>query len=777
MAAMMTKPPASEVNQSDVFSSNITHEMFMELIEVQNATHTARSDMAFVSLWDMGGHLQFQTSHNVFLSSHGIYLLVFKLQEFLKDKQETDRLKKWIRMIGTFSAVEYNTGRTKEHYPPLILVGTFLDELKAQFSGDYKSRIDDIKSSIIKFPELSSHKHVRFCTIDNTLDPKQGYENLEKLRGQITDLAEHQDQWGRELPYKWLHLELEIMMQRENGTKILTLNDVLQINEKSAAPFDHEEEIKMALEYLHCTRSVIYFREIDCIVNDPQFLVDFFSVLITEDDFFLKQDDMILARDLEQYKTKGELTPELINGILNQRQNNDFLSHADNLLALMEKFGLIVKMQITDNTTGDVRFSKTYTVPSKLGELQDLKDITFSLKQLAVSKTMCLIFDDLVPEELFNRVFAVILRTFKISALPGTAAQDTIFLFRGFGCFEINNLCSMILSMHWERSTIAVTVFSPSQPKLPPGSGRLAREALERILQETLAMSCQQHYEYSYKMHCDFYLNPYDTPIDMYSVMYAQGGMPCKGDDCRGKHRLTVSDLLVWGITETGTVPKRHGYNNMDIFLDRRPTPKELGRLSFDVVASSLERFFIQLGLSSAEISNIREEAKTQGVETKTTKMFLRWTCHYPNLTFRYIQDAMKEADMAWDELGSSIERSQGITLDGMESTDELNRPLGVGETKGVLRNIGKNYFILFLELGLSASAIERCEVNHPDIEKRLEALLMLWINTFKEQATIIKILKAMKMCGMDWTSTARLCCNTTATSVLDTFKWLCNIL
>ncbi|XP_069107042.1 probable serine/threonine-protein kinase pats1 [Argopecten irradians] len=745
------------------FSSNITHEhteMLMELIEVQNATHTARSDMAFVSLWDMGGHLQFLTSHNVFLSSHGIYLLVFKLPEFLKDKQETDRLKKWIRMIGTFSAVEY-TGRTKEHYPPLILVGTFLDELKAQFSGDYKSRIDDIKSSIIKFPELSSHKHVRFCTIDNTLDPKQGNENLEKLRGQITNLAEHQDQWGRELPYKWLHFEMEIMIQREEGTKILTLNDVLQINKKSIAPFNDEEEIKMALEYLHCTRSVIYFREIDCIVNDPQFLVDFFSVLITEDDFFLKQDDMILARDLEQYKTKGELTPELINGILNQRQNNDFLCHADNLLALMEKFGLIVKMQITDNTTGDVRFSKTYTVPSKLAELQDLKDITYSLKQLAVSKTLCLIFNDLVPEELFNRVFAVVLRTFKISALPGTAAQDTICLFRGFGCFEINDLCSMILSMHWERSTIAVTVFSPSQPELPPGSGRHARETLEQKLQETLAMSCQQHYQYSFKMHCGFYLNPYDTPVDIYSVMYAHGGMPCKGDDCRGKHKLTGSDLLVWGIAEAaGITQQRLGFDSAETFLDRRPTPKELGRLSFVIESSLCVKLFIELGLSEAQISNIKDEARISGVQTRTTKMFLVWTCCYPNHTFRHIQLAMEKAQMTCNDLGNAIHAgSETLTLDGMESNEELVKPVDVDKITCIVNNIGKNYFNLFLELGLSASAIERCELNHPDVERRFEALLKLWIFNFQDQATVIRILKAMKMCHMDWVDTALTYC------------------
>ncbi|XP_033750107.1 uncharacterized protein LOC117334538 [Pecten maximus] len=359
------------------------------------------------------------------------------------------------------------------------------------------------------------------------------------------------------------------------------------------------------------------------------------------------------------------------------------------------------------------------------------------------------------------------MRTFKTPSLSkqstkekhkgkAVPAKEKTCLFRGFGCFEINDFYSMILSMHWERSTIAVTLFSPTQQELPPSSGCHVRERLEQILQETLKMSCQQHFQYTYKLHCNYHLNPYDTPLDPGSVIYAKEGLPCKGEECLGKHRLTKSDLLFWGITQACTTTQQLALDEGEALLDRRPTPRELGRLSYVVEAPKCALLFVELGLSMPDISNIEHEARNLGVETQITRMFLMWTCSYPNHTFRHIENAMKKVEMNWNSLDMVLEKGwESVTLDDMEAVEELNRPLAVSETTGILSNIGKKYFNLFLELGLSVTAIEHCEIDHPTAEGRLLALIKLWINTFQDRATIIRVLKAMKVCKMNWHDTA----------------------
>ncbi|XP_060084234.1 probable serine/threonine-protein kinase roco4, partial [Ylistrum balloti] len=542
----------------------VSFEQHKEARAVLTASRHADSELAFLSLWDMGGQTPFQASHNVFISSHGVYLLVFRLTDFLKDKLETVRLKKWIRMIGTFSSVELNAPKTRTCAPPIIFVGTFLDKLKEN-NADYDKQQQNIRSSISKFPELSSHQFVKFCAVDNSLGNEA--TDLKMLRDLITEVAVHQDQWERQLPTTWLKLEMDLLQAREKGTRILKMEEIIKMNKSSTAPLSDVNEIKHALEYLHCTRSVIYFREFDYVINDPQWLADFFSILIT-DDQFLPKDDLSMIKHQEQYQTKGELTQELINGLLRLEKNKAFLPHKSILLALMEKFGLIVKMLISGPETEHPQFSETFTIPSKLVELQDIDVITREItslksRSLGVSKALCFVFNDVyVPDELFHRIFAHILRTYKPTSLSTRSLQTTteidqtgsssgnVCLYRGFGCFEINDLCRMILSMQPERSTIVVTVFSPTETHLPADCGKDVRLSIEGIIRDALEMSDQQHFQHTHKLHCSFSLNPYDTPVDLYGINRSEKGVPCKGGDCHGQHLLVKTDTAFWHITE-----------------------------------------------------------------------------------------------------------------------------------------------------------------------------------------------------------------------------------
>ncbi|XP_033739226.1 uncharacterized protein LOC117326576 [Pecten maximus] len=752
---------------------------------------------AFLSLWDMGGHMSFQASHNIFISSHGVYIIVFRPTDFLKDKLETDRLKKWIRLIGTFSKREVNapkpstenmppsntstekmppsnTSTEKMQAPPLIFVGTFLDELK-KTSKDYKKQIDNIQNHISKFPELSTFDFVRFCTVDNSLDNDD--EELKTLRGFTTEAAEYQDQWEREIPTTWLKLELDLFNKREKGERILALADVIQMNKESVAPLKDEDEIRLALEYLHSTRSVIYFREFDYVINDPQWLADFFSILIT-DDQFLQHNDLLLRRDLDLYKAKGELTEKLIAGLLGVEKNKKFAPFKTVLLALMEKFGLIVKVLLPKTATENRHFSETYTIPSKIRELQNIdwiSDKVNSLKcqNLAVSKTLCFVFEEVyVPTELFHRVFAHVLKTYPTADLSTRSSEkaaeeskrsteDTDCLYMGFGCFEVNDICRMILSMHAERSTIAVTVFSPTESHLPAYSGKHVRLSIERILRETLQMSKQEHFHYSHQLHCNFHLSPYDTPVQLYGIIRSKKGVCCKGGECQGQHLLTKADTEYWDVKEDSTKTQDRESITGTTLVDkcipnRRPTPRELGRLSSLVTLSSY-RMFVSLGISEAELQTIKEKSQMLAGKTIITKMFLKWTSEYHNGTFHDIKKAMDEAELASDRMSEVIEANEGSSCQDSVPNEVWIRVPSDDEITEIVRHIGETYFNLCLELGLSPPVIEQHVHDRPNnFQEMMDALLRCWKNTFQQQATIGRLLTAMEMCDIDWYTIAQ---------------------
>ncbi|XP_033738833.1 uncharacterized protein LOC117326266 [Pecten maximus] len=733
-------------------------------------------------IWEDIG--SFQASHNVFLSAHGVYLLVFRLTDFLRDKLETDRLKRWIRLIGTFSKDELtapNLRSKRIQAPPIIFVGTFLDELKKEYN-DYNKQIADINRSITKFPELSSLHFVRFCTVDNSLG--NDHRELDILRGFITEAAEHQDQWERELPTTWLKLELELYQAREKGTKILTLDEVIEMNKRSLAPLKDEDEIKLALEYLHSIRSVIYFREFNYVINDPQWLADFFSILITDDNF-LPSYDLLFNLDLDLYKTKGELTQKLITRLLCLKKNEAFAPFKPILLALMEKFGLIVRILLSENDTENAQFSETYTIPSKLSELQNIDRITDEVNalkhiNLAVSKTLCFVFDDVyVPYELFPRIFAKVLRTYRATSVSPQSSEEaaggsesttetTRCLYKDFGCFEVNDICRMILSMHAERSTIAVTIFSPTESKLLADSGRSIRLSIDRIIQETLQMSSQQHFHYSHQMHCNFHLSPYDTPVQLFGIINSENGVPCKGGECQRRHRLSDMDTKFWDVPEHSSkfqeknqiedekmsenVSSDNVTKENAAEFTRRPTPQELSRLSRLIDASSCELLFCGLGLSYPEIHTTLLESSWMAGTTLVTNLFLKWTKAYPNQTFNHIKQAMTLVGMATDRILEAVEPAEELISEDIVPHDVLGRPPSGDEIKKIATFIGNTFFNLFLELGLSPQVIEQhmlCQSS--SFQQKMKDLLQCWKDDFKCQATIGRLLYAMKLCQIDW--------------------------
>ncbi|XP_033748968.1 uncharacterized protein LOC117333670 [Pecten maximus] len=728
--------------------------------------HSDSHNEPFLSLWDMGGHMSFQASHNIFLSPHGVYLIVFRLTDFLRDKLETDRLKKWIRLIGTFSSDELNAPNRTQRIlaPPLIFVGTFLDELK-KTSKDYNKQIEHIRKSITKFPELSTLHYVKFCTLDNSLGNDDA--ELETLRGFITEAAKHQDQWEREIPTTWLKFELELFKAREQGTRILKLAEVTEMNETSEAPLKDEDEIKLALEYLHCTRSVIYFREFDFVITDPQWLADFFSILLT-DAQFLPTNDLLLNRDLELYISKGELTQNLIEGLLCMKKNEAFAPFKTVLLALMEKFGLIVKILLSKTATKGAQFSETYTIPSKLMELQDIDGLTDEVKSLkrrnrAVSKTLCFVFDDAyVPYELFHRTFARVLRKYRTTSLTtqcfGEAAEgsestteNTHCLYMDFGCFEVDDLTRMILSLHAERSTIAVTVFSPTESMLPANSGKRVRLSIEDILQETLQMSNQQHFQYSRQLHCNFHLSPYDTPVQLYGIINAERGVPCKGGECQGQHCLSKIDADYWDVTEDVKTQDKNS------IAERRPTPRELGRLSQLVDVSSCEMLFIELGMTYPQIEHAKKDSHALASITLVTKMFLQWTSLYPNQTFHDVKRAMENVKMATDRIAEVIGTNVKSSCQGIVPNEVCIRVPSDDEITQIVETIDKKFFNLCLELGLLPPVIDQHRCQHSIFQEMMVALLRCWIMKYKQQATIGRLLTAMEVCQMDWHTAAQI--------------------
>ncbi|XP_021347790.1 uncharacterized protein LOC110446803 [Mizuhopecten yessoensis] len=191
---------------------------------------------------------------------------------------------------------------------------------------------------------------------------------------------------------------------------------------------------------------------------------------------------------------------------------------------------------------------------------------------------------------------------------------------------------------------------------------------------------------------------------------------------------------------------------------NRRPSPRELGRLSRLVDASSCECLFVELGLPYPEIQTTKWESQSLAGITLITKMFLKWTNTYPNQTFQDIQRAMMAVNLAADSVCEVLETEEESHDQDMVPSDVCNRTPTNAEIKKIVTNVGSTFFNLCIELGLPPPIIEQHELGHPvTFQARMSALLWYWIDTFKSEATIGRLLTAMKVCRMDWHTTAKI--------------------
>ncbi|XP_021371476.1 uncharacterized protein LOC110462029 [Mizuhopecten yessoensis] len=187
---------------------------------------------------------------------------------------------------------------------------------------------------------------------------------------------------------------------------------------------------------------------------------------------------------------------------------------------------------------------------------------------------------------------------------------------------------------------------------------------------------------------------------------------------------------------------------------DRRPSPRELSRLSRLINPSRIEAFFLELGLSMLDIEDTECESYNLPRITRITKLFLKWTIAYPNKTIHDIQQAMEAVNMATDRINDVLGTDEESQVQGMVPLEVWNRVPSEDEIRKIVENIDKMYFNMCLELGLSPPTIAQCELCHPTFGTRMSALLRCWIDRYQTEATIGRLLTAMKVCQMDWHTT-----------------------
>ena len=415
-------PALTKVRDNTVSSAMIPEEIETLIKKLRDEVDKMGSeDDIYSVLWDFAGESVYYETHQLFLTSKAIYLLVYDLsrdpeesgqpvkkhgvfEKFEETSQKTnlDYLDFWMTTVSSQSSpLEdhdlYSALTSKvlpKRVPPVFLVCTHSDQ---PFGGKNCFELANKVYGFLETKSYSTQLYDGVFVVDNT---KSGVETecseVQRLRESILDVAKELPHTREVIPIKWLRYEKALKVTLGEGHKCITIEHAEKIASEVCQIEDHQEFVTV-LDFLHDQRILIHFDDTvelnKLVVLDPQWLIDVFKAVITVKPFHLQKKgfkDMWLKLERD-----GILEEKLLQHAWGQiKERHTF----ESLITIMEKFSLLCSWSSSDKPC-----SKTYLVPSML-TCHPLDEITKLIASARLPSLFLKFESGQVPSNLFPRL-------------------------------------------------------------------------------------------------------------------------------------------------------------------------------------------------------------------------------------------------------------------------------------------------------------------------------------------------------------------------------------
>ncbi|CAG2244524.1 unnamed protein product [Mytilus edulis] len=391
-----------------------------------STVNTPSNLYALCELWDFAGQKEFYATHQTFLTSSAVYLVVADMKDDIRNEGLSrcfadfqnigEYIDFWFDSIHCHRTTDepHNNG----HFNPAILL-VFTGKDKYDKEEDLKKRekeLYDQLDQVLGFQSKYHHLRIKYY-LSNTIDTE---EEFEKLQYAIYETAREMDNWGSAFPLKWILLEHLIEINKSKGRNFISLNDMFKLARHHDIKILKEDELLLFLRFQHNIGNIIFFENVrDLIILRPQWLADAFRCLVSD-----RFDDSKLhhREDWTLFKRQGKISESLITELFESKDGCQFSGQKNNLQKVMEKLDIIVKIEESSYIIPSKMPSSTFaTVCEKFGILTKICKRT---------SWLCFKFEFL-PPSFFNHLSAWFIRKYHPSKADGGIA-----LYRGICMFD-----------------------------------------------------------------------------------------------------------------------------------------------------------------------------------------------------------------------------------------------------------------------------------------------------------------------------------------------------
>ncbi|XP_063396998.1 uncharacterized protein LOC134681345 [Mytilus trossulus] len=433
----LVKPPVTSQQQNQALEQA---KMDIENMLKSSVDLDDKEEYATLFLWDFAGDEEFYHTHQTFLSSSSIYLVVTKLNE-ADDKKAQDLFQLWMDSIHCYSRLEEDKSNSADSQtlddldPPVVIVGTWKDTLTPNVE-----EIDDAcRENMFKFTENMSEDELRHIRqeyfISNTEDDPSVFQHI---REDILNLARKMKTWNKVYPLKFIQLEKRLQ-EKKKELPIISFEAIQHISTDTPNPLN-DEELRLFLEFHHEIRALVYFQDLPSyIILDTQWLSDAFRCIVTAQKF-----RAISTRNRKKWDelySRGILHSEVLDDIF-KKSENIFSKHKDHILNVMEKFDIIIRPNtcyISENQRDAGDDKPLYYVPCMIKSEPEC-DIyeMFNVTENTCTKSTWLCYKfRFLPPHLMNHLIASLCREYKVAEVVFKEQKRQIALFGGSAVYEL----------------------------------------------------------------------------------------------------------------------------------------------------------------------------------------------------------------------------------------------------------------------------------------------------------------------------------------------------
>ncbi|VDI73966.1 Hypothetical predicted protein [Mytilus galloprovincialis] len=743
-------------------ANELSHDKLHEMVISSIREGRYKQNIIPIDIWDFGGQKDYYMTHQLFITSRGIFVLVFNgslnLHKHMPDLSFLPGhfgkptiavyLLHWVNSILTYCK------RSDDGFPRIVFVATHKDKIRKNIEK-HKQKLMKVIEAI--FESHAGLKHLEFKPLIFVNAMNENDPEIQSLRQRLMDRAKEHPRWGEYMPTAWVPLELHLAQQAEKGVNILTKEQIQMFNSQNESMVLTNKQLETFLKVQHSLGKLLYFDIAnlrDFVIITPAYLVEVLRSIVTEKQFWPKGKQF--QSIFQTMQKTGALSRDDIDILWNQDIFRHILSYKDFIIEVLVHLDILVaERRATEDLSTSFHEVSKFIVPSMITKPNNTK----YLKKFCKTGTSILLSykftEKVIPPAFPYRFIASFVDMWGVKNYKNKKRM----LFSDLAVVEVDDKHDVAVQVIENRVVVSLIHADKKEHIVP---------TIATSVQECLTAAIHRISEFYSTLSADSFAT--DERSDLHIVMpfEIEFGVHCKKASCFFSHdkiptaakwqcsehkvHHDVSCLKLWFSEK---MPREkcdtscQGLGRLEV--EQSPTNKHLRRLASSLEDKDFRELLIRLGLDTIVLNNLQEKFSPSAFHENDYKYtaMLRWKGIVTDSSFKTIADAFGEIDK---HLLCEVIRDVNVddVLTKFSITEEQANKTPTNTTLQELSNhIGNSGIQLAVELGLQSSEIEGIQNDHScKLLHQNKEILRVWSQTKFPKPTIKELIKALQRIG-----------------------------